>query len=282
MKQLLNTLKVASMRLLSGRVVLRTTAAALLVGISVVGLTASAQDTSVKAELANIVLVHGAWADGSSWSGVIQRLQKTGYKVTAVQLPLTSLDEDVDTVRSVLETQDGPTILVGHSYGGAVITKLGPDAPNVVGLVYIAAFAPDEGESMKDLTSAGPQPASASALRPDKRGFLWLDPAGFLQYFAPDVDPVVANVLAAAQKPIAAASLVGDEKFGTPAWKSLKSWYMVSTDDQMIPPDAERLMAKRMGATVEEIASSHVPMVSHPDEVADMIMRAAQTVTAGK
>ncbi len=270
-----------SIELKSGRSLSR--AIMLIFSLVVLVVPVMAQDGTTQTQaLANIVLVHGAWADGSSWSSVIERLQKTGYNVTAVQLPLTSLDEDVATVRAVLETQTGPTILVGHSYGGAVITKLGADAPNVVGLVYVAAFAPDEGESMKSLTSSGPQPASASALRPDKRGFLWLDPAGFLQYFAPDVDPVEAKVLASEQKPIAAASLVGDEIFGTPTWKSLKSWYVVAKDDQMIPPDAERFMAQRMGAEVIEIASSHVPMISHPDDIADVIMRAAQVTTAGK
>lgn len=232
--------------------------------------------------LPNIVLVHGAWADGSSWSGVIQRLQMVGYNVTAVQLPLTSLDEDVATVRGVLAAQTGPTILVAHSYGGAVITQLGTDAPNVIGLVYIAAFAPDAGETMKALTSAGPQPAGSAAIRPDQRGFLWLDPSGFVQFFAPDVDPVQAKMLASVQKPIAAASLVGEEVFGTPSWKSLKSWYLVATNDQMIPPDAERLMAQRMGAKIVEVASSHVPMISHPNYVANLIMRVAQTVSADK
>ena len=268
-------------RLFAGRIVLYAAIVVLTV-VSAVSIPALAQDASNQAKLANIVLVHGAWADGSSWSGVIQRLQKIGYNVTAVQIPLTSLDEDVAKVRGVLAAQTGPTILVGHSYGGAVITKLGKDAPNVVGLVYIAAFAPDEGETMKALTGSGPQPAGSAAIRPDAQGFLWLDPAGFVQFFAPDVDPVQARVLAAVQKPIAAASLVGEEVFGVPSWKSLKSWYLVATNDQMIPPDAERLMAKRMGATVVEIKSSHVPMLSHPDDVANLIARAAQTVTAGK
>lgn len=231
--------------------------------------------------LPNIVLVHGAWADGSSWSAVIERLQAMNYHVTAVQLPLTSLDEDVATVQGVLAAQTGPTILVGHSYGGAVITNVGADAPNLVGLVYIAAFAPDQGETMAALTGSGTPPAGAAAIRPDARGFLWLDPAGFVQYFAPDVDPVQARVLAAEQKPIAAASLVGDEAFGVPSWRSLPSWYLVSTDDQMIPPDAERFMAQRMGATVVEVASSHVAMISHPDAVTDLIVQAAQGVSSG-
>lgn len=234
-----------------------------------------AQDEASPLPIPNIVLVHGAWADGSSWSSVIQQLQEAGYTVTAVQLPLTSLDDDVATVRGVLANQTGDTILVGHSYGGAVITQLGADAPNVVGLVYIAAFAPDEGETLGALTGSGEPPAGTSAIRPDAQGFLWLDPAGFVEYFAADVDPIQAQVLASVQKPIFAASLVGDQAFGTPAWSLLPSWYLVATDDQMIPPDAERLMAQRIGATVVEVASSHVPMISHPNEVTSLILSAA-------
>lgn len=244
------------------------------------GLTTAAQGVVVQS-LPNIVLVHGAWADGSSWSAVIPRLQKAGYKVTAVQLPLTALADDAARVRTVLAAQSGPTILVGHSFGGAVITKLGPDAPNVAGLVYVAAFAPAEGESMKDLISSGPQPASAAAIRPDTQGFISLDPAGFVQFFAPDVDPAQAQVLAAVQKPIAASEFLSEEKFGPPTWKTVPSWYLVTEDDQMIPPPAQQFMAQRMGATVSSIKSSHVPMLSHPDVVANLIQTAAQAVSGG-
>jgi pimeloyl-ACP methyl ester carboxylesterase len=229
--------------------------------------------------LPNIVLVHGAWADGSSWSGVIQRLQQADYYVTAVQISLDSLDNDVARTREVLAEQTGPTILAGHSYGGTVITQLGTNAPNVVGLVYVAAFGPDEGESMKALAAGGPPPASSEAIRPDKQGYLWLDPAGFLKYFAPDVEPTQARIMASVQKPIAASTLLGDTAIVKPSWKGLPSWYLVSTDDQMIPPDAQRFFAQRMGATTVSVASSHVPMVSHPDVVADLIIQAAQ---AGK
>jgi pimeloyl-ACP methyl ester carboxylesterase len=225
----------------------------------------------------NVVLVHGAWADGSSWSGVIQRLQQADYNVTAVQIPLTSLAEDVARVRQVLGAQTGPTILVGHSYGGAVITQLGKDTPNVVGLVYVAAFAPDEGESMKGLISGGPQPAGSAAIRPDALGFLWLDRDGFLQYFAPDVDQTQARVLASVQKPIAASTFLGDETFGEPAWKALPSWYLVTEQDQMIPPDAQRFMAQRAEATISSVVSSHVPMISHPGTVANLIIEAAES-----
>ena len=226
----------------------------------------------------NVVLVHGAWADGSSWSHVIERLQKAGLTVTAVQIPLTSLAEDVMRVRQVLSAQTGPTLLVAHSFGGAVITKLGKDTPNVVGLVYVSAFVPDEGETMKGLVNGGPQPAGAAAFRPDVQGFLWLDREGFVQYFAPDVDPIQARVLAAVQKPIAASSILGEEPFRDPSWKTLPSWYLVTTQDQMLPPDAQRFMAQRAGATIVSVASSHVSMLSHPEEVANLVLKAAESV----
>ena len=226
----------------------------------------------------NIVLVHGAWADGSSWGDVIQRLQEAGYYVTAVQNPLSSLMDDAAATRRVLAAQTGPTILVGHSYGGAVITKLGKDAPNVIGLVYVAAFAPDTGETMRGLTSSGPAPVGSSAIRPDASGYLWLDREGFVKYFAPDVDLTQVRVMAAVQKPIAAAALTGTDVFTDPTWRLLPSWYLVAEGDQMITPDAQRFMAARIGATVSSVGGSHVPMVSHPDEVATLIMKAAQAV----
>lgn len=229
--------------------------------------------------LPNIVLVHGAWADGSSWDAVIQRLQAANYHVTAVQLPLSSLADDVAAVRQVLALQTGPTLVVGHSYGGAVIGELGNDAPNVVGLVYIAAFALNEGSSIQDLLAGGPPP-SLESLRPDAKGYLWFDPAGFVNFFAPDVDPVQAQVLAAVQKP------VNSVNFGTPAgvqaWASLPSWYLVATDDQIIPPDGQRAMAGLIGATITEVASSHVPFISHPDEVTALIENAAAAVSDNK
>jgi pimeloyl-ACP methyl ester carboxylesterase len=238
----------------------------------------TAREAAPTATLRNIVLIHGAWADASSWSGVIRRLQKAGYQVTAVQLGLASLDDDVARTRSVLASQSGPTLLVAHSYGGAVITQLGPDAPNVVGLVYESAFAPDEGETMKALISGDPQPAGASAIRPDKQGYLWLDRDGFIKFFAPDVNPVEAWVMEAVQKPISAGTLLGDEKFGPPAWKSFPTWFLITENDQMLPPAAQHLFAKRMNATVTSLAGSHVSMVSHPDAVADFIMKAALTL----
>jgi pimeloyl-ACP methyl ester carboxylesterase len=226
----------------------------------------------------NIILVHGAWADGSGWSAVIEDLQAKGYKVTAPQFPLTSLADDVARLRQVLALQDGPTILVGHSYGGQIITALGTDAPNVVGLGYIAAFGLDEGESLGAALSQGPPTPALLHRFVDKRGFVWLSEEDFVNHFAADVDPVKARVMYAVQQPLAAAAF--NEVMGVPAWKSLPSWYMVATNDQALPADAERLFAKRMGATVVEVPSSHLPFVSHPRDVVKLIETAAETVSA--
>jgi pimeloyl-ACP methyl ester carboxylesterase len=193
---------------------------------------------------------------------------------------MSSLDEDVARVRQVLVAQSGPTLLVGHSFGGAVITQVGDNAPNVVGLVYESAFAPDQGETMNSLINGGPQPAGVAAIRPDTQGFLWLDPDGFVKFFAPDVDPVQARVMSAVQQPIAASEFMGDAAFGTPSWKSLPAWYLVTEDDQMVPPTAQHLFAQRMGATVASVAGSHASMVSHPDEVTAFILQAAKSAAA--
>jgi pimeloyl-ACP methyl ester carboxylesterase len=224
----------------------------------------------------NIVLVHGAWADGSCWSAVIERLQADGYHVTAPQFPLTSLADDVARLRHVLELQDGPTIVAGHSYGGQIVTALGTDAPNAVGLVYIAAFALDEGESLGALLSQGPTPPALEHLFTDKQGFGWLSEDDFVHHFAADVDPVRAKAMYAVQQPLAGSTFT--DAMGVPAWKSLPSWNLVATQDQAIPPDAERLFASRMGATTIEVAASHVAMVSHPDEAAQLIHTAAEGV----
>jgi pimeloyl-ACP methyl ester carboxylesterase len=226
----------------------------------------------------NIVLIHGAWAEGSCWSGVIERLQADGYHVTAPQFPLTALADDVARLRQVLSRQDGPTIVAGHSYGGHVITALGSDAPNVAGLVYVAAFGLDQGESLGGLLSQGPVTPALAHLSTDKQGFGWLSEDDFVRHFAGDVDPVKAKVLYAVQQPIAMS--IFEEPMGVPAWKSLPSWYLVATEDQALPPEAERLFASRMGATTVEIPSSHVAMVSHPGEVAQLIGTAAKAVTA--
>jgi pimeloyl-ACP methyl ester carboxylesterase len=225
----------------------------------------------------SVVLVHGAWADGSSWSAVIEQLQAEGRKVTAPQFPLTSLADDVARLRQVLALQDGPTVVVGHSYGGQIMTALGTDAPNVVGLVYIAAFGLDEGESLGASLAQGPVTPALAHRFVDERGFVWLSEDDFVNHFAADVDPVKARVLYAVQQPLAAAAF--DELMGVPAWKSLPSWYLVASDDQALPPDAERLFAKRMGATVVEVPSSHLAMVSHPGDVAKLTAAAAEAVS---
>jgi pimeloyl-ACP methyl ester carboxylesterase len=224
----------------------------------------------------NIVLVHGAWADGSCWSAVIERLQADGYNVTAPQFPESSLAADVARLREVLNRQDGPTIVVGHSYGGQIVTALGMDAPNVAGLVYIAAFGLDQGESIGAMLGQGPPTAALAHLDIDAQGFAWLPEDDFVKHFAADVDPVKARVMFAVQQPVAAAAF--QEVMGVPAWKSLPSWFLVAMADEAIPPEAERQFAARMGATTIEVPSSHVAMVSHPDEVAQLIETAAKGV----
>jgi pimeloyl-ACP methyl ester carboxylesterase len=228
--------------------------------------------------LPNIVLVHGAWADGSSWSEVIPKLQAEGYNVIAPQLPERSLADDVARVRQVLARIEGPVLLAGHSYGGQVMTALGADTPNVVGLVYIAAFGLDEGESIAALGGDGPPTPALAHLDFDALGFVWLPEDDFVGHFAGDIDPVKARAMYAVQQPIHSSTLT--DQMTTPAWKSLPTWFLVATADEAIPPDAERLFAQRMGATTVEVDSGHVAMVSHPDEVADLILTAAKS-TAG-
>jgi pimeloyl-ACP methyl ester carboxylesterase len=234
--------------------------------------------TCMSAQL-NIVLVHGAWADGSCWSGVIERLQAGGYHVTAPQFPESSLAADVARLRQVLARQGGPTIVAGHSYGGQIITALGTDAPNAVGLVYIAAFGLDEGESIGALLIQGPPTPALVHLDVDPLGFAWLPQDDFVHHFAADVNPVEAEIMYAVQQPLAMTAL--QDVMGVPAWKSLPSWYLVATNDEAIPPDAERQFALRMGATTVEIASGHVAMVSHPDEVTQLIETAVGALRTG-
>jgi pimeloyl-ACP methyl ester carboxylesterase len=225
----------------------------------------------------NIVLVHGAWADGSCWSSIIRRLQASDYNVTAPQFPLTSLADNVARLRQVLAVQDGPTLLAGHSYGGQIMTALGNDAPNVVGLVYVSGFGLDEGETIGALLAQGDPTPAIAHLRIDDQGFAWLPRDDFVKHFAADVDPVEAAVMYAVQQPLSASAL--EDVMGPPAWKNLPTWYAVAQNDETIPPDAERLFAKRMGATVIELASGHVGMVSHPEEVGDLIETAAKAVS---
>jgi pimeloyl-ACP methyl ester carboxylesterase len=230
-------------------------------------------------DLPNVVLVHGAWADGSSWSGVVQQLQADGYSVTAPQFPETSLADDVARLRQILIRQSGPTIVAGHSYGGQIMTALGADAPNVAALVYVAAFGLDEGESLGALLGAGPPTPALAHLIVDEQGFSWLPEEDYVAHFASDVDPVKARVMHAVQQGLSMSTF--EDVMGVPAWKSLPSWYLVATEDEAIPPDAERMFAQRMGATTVEVPSSHVAMVSHPGEVVRLIRAAAQTVQSG-
>jgi pimeloyl-ACP methyl ester carboxylesterase len=227
----------------------------------------------------NVVLVHGAFADASSWSQVIQRLQAAGHPVSAVQLDLASLAGDIAATRAVLAAQDGPTVLVGHSYGGAVISGAGLAAPRVISLVYVAAFAPDEDETLPETGAGFPAAPGIAHLVPDyRKDFLRVDPAAFPQFFMQDVNPVEARALAVTQRALAATSF--GVKAGKPAWRTLPSWYLVSEDDRMINPDAERHMAKRMGATTSVVrGASHAAMISHSAEVAAAIQAAALVAT---
>jgi pimeloyl-ACP methyl ester carboxylesterase len=225
----------------------------------------------------NIVLIHGAWADGSSWGAVIRSLQADGYNVVAPQFPLSSLAEDVARLRQVLSRLGGPTIIAGHSYGGQIMTALGDDAPNVLGLVYIAAFGLDQGESIGALLGSGPPTAALAHLIVDERGFGWLPEDDFIGHFAADVDEVQARVMYAAQQPLALSAL--EDVMGVPAWKSLPSWYLVAANDEATPPEAERQFARRMEAATVEVASSHVAMVSHPEAVVALISDAVGAVS---
>jgi pimeloyl-ACP methyl ester carboxylesterase len=228
----------------------------------------------------NIVLVHGAWADGSSWNKVITLLLKEGYNVTVTQHPLTSLEDDVETTRRVAEMQDGPTVLVGHSYGGVVITEAAHKCPNVVGLIYIAAFAPNVGESINSLAAGAPPPPGFSAVRPDKYGVLWLDKELMPDNFCQDVEKEEAAVMAVTQQPIAARCF--DDKVTNAGWQKLPTWYQISAQDRMIPPPAQQFMGERMKAKIVFLPTSHAPMVSHPDEIADIIMQGCKEAESAK
>ena len=219
-----------------------------------------------------IVLVHGAFADGSSWSRVIPILQRDGYNVTAVQNPLTSWAADVETTKRALARETGPVILVGHSYGGAVITQAAAGNSNVKALVYIAAFAPEVGEPLGSLGEKYPTPLG-TALKPDASGFLYIVPEKFHDVFAADLPEVETRVAAATQKPIIGSAF--GATVDQAAWKTIPSWYLITLDDQAINPEQQRFYVKRMGAKSAEIKSSHVPFLSHPDVVARFIEQAA-------
>ena len=221
----------------------------------------------------NVVLVHGGFVDGSGWEGVYRALRRDGFAVSVVQNPTISLADDVAVTRRVVAAQDGPVILVGHSYGGAVITEAGND-PKVVGLVYIAAFAPDRGESVATLIKDPPPGAPVPPILPPTDGYLLLDKQKFAASFAADVDPELAAFMADAQMPWGVEALSGT--ISEPAWRSKPTWYLVATEDRMIPPPAQRFMSSRAGATVVEVAGSHAIYVSQPPAVAKLIATAAK------
>jgi len=230
---------------------------------------------STASGIKNVVLVHGGFVDGSGWQGVYDLLKKDGYNVAIVQNPTTSLADDVAVTKRTLAAQNGQAILVGHSYGGVVITEAGID-PKVAGLVYIAAFAPDQGESVSALIKNPPPGAPVPPILPPQDGFLFLDRTQFRASFAADVSADVASFMADSQVPWGLEALNG--AVSEPAWKSKPSWYLVSTEDRMIPPDAQRAMSKRAGSTVAEAKGSHAVYVSQPQAVADIIAKAANTV----
>lgn len=232
-------------------------------------------------DVLNVVLVHGAWADGAGWEAVYGLLRKEGFSVSVVQNPTISLADDVQATRRVLAAQNGPVILVGHSYGGAVITEAGND-PKVVALVYIAGWVPDKGESVSsmidELLKSAPPGAALPPILPPQDGFLLLDKSKFPASFAGDVDPGRAAFMADSQVPWGVAALTGP--IGEPAWRSKPSWYLVTTEDRMIPPPAQRFMAERAGATVTEAAGSHAVFLSQPAVVASLIVQAAKGAIA--
>ena len=231
--------------------------------------------TNANTALGAIVLVHGGFVDGSGWEDVYRILKKDGYRVSIVQNPTTSLADDVAATKRVIAEQKGPVILVGHSYGGAVITEAGND-PSVTGLVYITAFAPDRGESVAALIKDPPPGAPVPPILPPREGFLALDKAQFAASFAADVAPEKADFMAHSQVPWGVAALSG--VVTEPAWRSKPSWYLVATDDRMIPPPPQRAMSKRAGSAVTEVKGSHAVYVSQPQAVAELIQKAAKSL----
>jgi pimeloyl-ACP methyl ester carboxylesterase len=227
-------------------------------------------------EKPNILLVHGAWGDASHWRHVIPRLHEKGYTVFAVQNPLTSLSDDINRTSRLAAAQEAPTLLVGHAYGCAVITGAG-HTPNVVGLVYLAGPALDEGESLKSLWARRAPPEGAANIHQDKYGFLWIAPEKFRETFCDDLDETESLIWALTQKPTAARCF--EEKSGAPAWKVRPSWYQISTNDRLIPPETEKWMAERMNARrTITLQTSHASVATHPDEIVDLIEEASRAV----
>ncbi|MCW0982610.1 MULTISPECIES: alpha/beta fold hydrolase [Rhizobium] len=249
--------------------ILLAAAASIAVAATGTSIASAQNDAAVK----NIVLVHGGFVDGSGWKGVYDILKKDGYTVSIVQNPTTSLADDVAVTRRAIDQLDGPVVLVGHSYGGVVVSEAGTNE-KVKSVVYIAAFAPDKGESVSSLIANPPEGASVPPILPPVDGFLFLDKAKFAASFAADVDPETAAFMADSQVPWGVEALAG--AVTEPAWKVKPSFYLVASDDHMIPPPAQRLMAKRAGATVTEVSGSHAVYVSNPQAVADVIEKAAK------
>jgi pimeloyl-ACP methyl ester carboxylesterase len=241
--------------------------------LSVVAQSTFAAESAVRGAR-NVVLVHGAWADGSSWARVIPLLEKAGLNPVAVQNPLTSFEDDVAATRRAIALQDGPVILVGHSWAGVVITEVGTD-PKVVGLVYVAAFAPDVGQAVGDLGKEFPPPTGSKELRPSADGYLTMTKKGVMEDFAPDLPLAQRKLIAATQG--ATNGAVFGAKVASAAWKTKPTWYVVAANDRMIQPDLERKFAKTINAKTITLPSSHVAMLSHPEEVAKLIVEAARS-----
>ena len=220
-----------------------------------------------------VVLVHGAWADGSSWNKVTEELQGKGFDVMAAQIPLTSFTDDVASLRKVLDRKEGPLVLVGHSYGGAVVTAAATGHPNVKGLVYIAAIVPDEGETVGDVFHRVAPHPSAPKLQPDGDGFLWLNVDAFRTAVAPDASPSETALMAATQKPISVSCL--DQPMGNPAWREKPSWFLIAEKDRMVSPETQRFTAARMKSKIVSLFIDHTPLASKPDAVVGLIIEAA-------
>jgi pimeloyl-ACP methyl ester carboxylesterase len=236
------------------------------------------ETASMDTDEASVVLVHGAWADGSSWSRVISRLRSQGVKAYAAALPLTSLSDDVSALDRILGRVEGPVVLVGHAYAGAVIGSADPD--KVSGLVYIAALAPDEGETVSDVFYRSEPHARAPRLTPDSHGFVWLPEDAFSEAFAQHASDEDHALLSSVQRPIAVESIT--TPVGRPLWKDRPSWYFIAEQDRMIPPETQRFMAERMNADVRSMPTDHSPLVTASQLVADLVLEAVRATGTGR